>query len=84
MKKIMALTMAAMLALHGGPALAEAKVALAERTACPRTGADALTAVINILAKDHPPFDHVTMLCIAEALKNQEERLKALEAQVRK
>jgi hypothetical protein len=78
---------AAGLALLGGPALAETKeqlVPLAERTACPKQGAEALMAVSNILAKNHQPFDHVTLLCIAETLKAQEARLKALEAQVSK
>jgi hypothetical protein len=48
--------------------------------ACPKQGAEAIRSVSKIAGKDLPHLDHLMLLCVAEALKNQEERLKALEA----
>jgi hypothetical protein len=69
----------------GAPAFAVADsraVPLAERTACPRQGGEALAFVGKTVAKNQPIFDHLALLCVAEVLKAQEKELKTVTKRV--
>ena len=48
--------------------------------ACPKRGAEAMQAVHNMAKKNIPVPKHIVLLCVIEAIKDQEERLKRLEA----